>query len=83
MVYTGTPGSGDLTIDGNFKVSSNFNFLVGDNAVIASGQNVIAFANALTAPVSLAALVGGVLYVQSGSLIYIGGAGTVTSLAAL
>jgi len=83
MVWTGTPGSGDLTIPGEFTVASTHNILIGSGADIASGENVLAMANAPTAPVSLAALAGGVLYVQSGSLVYIGATGTVTSLAAL
>ena len=83
MVWTGTPGSGDLLIPGEFTVASTHNILIGSAADIASGQNVLAIANALTDPSSLAGLVGGVLFVHSGSLIYMGATGTVTSLAAL
>ena len=83
MVWVGTPGSGDLTIAGEFTVASTHNILLGSAADAASGQNMVAIANALTDPSSLAGLVGGVLYVHSGSLIYMGATGTITSLAAL
>ena len=75
MVWTGTPGSGDLTMAGEFTVASTHNILIGSGADIASGENVLALANALTDPVSLAALEGGNLYVHSGDLRYIGPAG--------
>ena len=83
MTWVGTPGSGDLTIQGQFTVASVHSILIGSGADIASGENVLAIANAPTDPVSLGGLTGGVLYVHSGSLIYIGPTGTVTSLAAL
>ena len=68
MVWTGTPGSGDLTMPGDFTVASTHNIHLGSDANAASGQNVLAMANAPTNPVSLAGLAGGVCYVQSGQL---------------
>jgi len=83
MAWPTIPGSGNLTIDGQFLVQSTHSILVGGGSNIASGQNVIAIANTLDAPNSLGGLTGGVLYVLSGSLIYMGATGTITSLAAL
>ena len=83
MAWPTIPGSGALTVDGDFQVASTHNVLVGEDANIASADNVFALGNAPTAPSSLGGLNGGVLYVQSGSLVYMGATGTITSLAAL
>ncbi len=81
MVWPTTPGSGPLTIDGNMTVASLHNYNLGSLADASSGQIVFAMANVVSAPSSLAGLVGGVLYVQSGTLMYMGALGTVTSIA--
>ena len=80
MVWQTAPGSGNLTIDGNFQTLSGNNILMGVSANVRSGQGVFAFGNVTTAPVSLAG-VGGVLYAQSGHLRYIGQLGTLTTIA--
>lgn len=80
MSWVGHPGSGPVTFDGTIAVSSG-NWALGSGANIGSGDQVMAIANAVTVPVSLAALFGGVMYVQSGHLKYIGQLGTVTTVA--
>ncbi len=82
MVWPTVPGTGGLTIEGEFTVASAHNILVGESADVASGQNVLALGNVVTAPSSLGGLNTGVVYVQSGALMFMGASGTVTSLAA-
>lgn len=81
MAWITVPGTGDLTVDGVFKTASHNNVEIGETTGPASGQNVLVFANAATAPVSLAGLVGGILFVQSGHLQYMGQHGTLTVVA--
>lgn len=80
MGWTGQPGSGEVGIDGNVTITASANLHVGSGALPGSGQVVIAMGEAVTIPASLAALdgAGGVLYVQSGALVFLGGKGTAT-----
>jgi hypothetical protein len=80
MSWPTIPGSGALTIDGSFTVSSAHNILLGERANIGSGANVLAIGNVQTNPASLG-FEGGILYVESGHLMYIGQLGTVTNVA--
>lgn len=81
MSWPTLPGSGALTIDGDFTVASAHNFLQGALANVASGQVVFALGNVTTAPSSLGGLEGGVFYVESGHFKYLGSQGTVTTVA--
>lgn len=81
MAWPTIPGSGDLTIDGSFKVASTQNILIGENSNIMSGQNVIAIGNAITAPSSLGSISGGTLYAENGHLFWLGSSGTLTNVA--
>ena len=80
MGHIGQPGSGPWTIDGHVTITASSNLCVGSGSFASSGQLVIAMAEVITAPASLAALdgLGGVLYVQSGALHFLGGKGTDT-----
>jgi len=81
MGWTGSPGSGALTVDGTVTLTASGSFLVGSGANVASGVGVLAIGNVHTVPSSLASLIGGVLYVQSGGLYFMGGRGQVTLVA--
>src|SRR3990167_1066686 len=83
MAWPTVPGSGGLTIDGDFRVASTHNILLGSAADAASAQNVLALANALTDPVSLGGQTSGKLYVHSGTLLYMSPTGNVVSIAAV
>jgi len=64
-----------------FAVVSGTNLGIGTSSEFGSGQQVLSIANiTTTAPTSLG-FFGGILYVQSGHLFYLGAAGLVTQVA--
>lgn len=80
MVWATAVGSGPLEIDGDFTTPSAHNWFLGSGLAPQSGQRVIVMGNVETAPSSLASLVGGIIYVESGHLLYLGAGGTLTNI---
>ena len=63
-----------------FAVVSGTNLGIGTSSEFGSGQQVLSLANVTTPPSSLG-FFGGIVYVQSGHLFYLGAAGLVTQVA--